>query len=130
MTITEKVKQNITIQAQQDAPQESCGYLLGTGEEVTEDYAMTNIDHSSEHFSFNPKEQFAAHNYARNKGLKILPNWHSHPPSPARPSQEDIRLANDPTIRYAILSLQDGRVTLNSFKIITGKVIDKETHIL
>ncbi len=130
MTITEKVKQNITIQAQQDAPQESCGYLLGTGEEVTEDYAMTNIDHSSEHFSFNPKEQFAALNYARNKGLKILANWHSHPASPARPSQEDIRLANDPTIRYAILSLQDGRVTLNSFKIITGKVIDKETHIL
>ena len=74
MTITEKVKQNITIQAQQDAPQESCGYLLGTGEEVTEDYAMTNIDHSSEHFSFNPKEQFAALNYARNKGLKILAN--------------------------------------------------------
>lgn len=130
MTITEKVKQNITIQAQQDAPQESCGYLLGTGEEVTEDYAMTNIDHSSEHFSFNPKEQFAALNYARNKGLKILANWHSHPASPARPSKEDIRLANDPTIRYAILSLQDGRVTLNSFKIITGKVIDKETHIL
>jgi proteasome lid subunit RPN8/RPN11 len=65
---------------------------------------MENIDHSPEHFSFAPKDQFAALRYARSKGLKILANWHSHPASPSRPSQEDLRLANDPTIRYAILS--------------------------
>ncbi|MCI6118371.1 MAG: Mov34/MPN/PAD-1 family protein [Prevotella sp.] len=28
--------------------------------------------------------------------------WHSHPASPSRPSSEDIRLANDPNILYAI----------------------------
>jgi proteasome lid subunit RPN8/RPN11 len=67
--------------------------------------------------------------YARSKGLEILANWHSHPASPSRPSHEDLRLANDPTIRYAILSLFGGHVSLNSFKIKNGEVVDKEIHI-
>ncbi|MBR0036111.1 MAG: M67 family metallopeptidase [Bacteroidales bacterium] len=128
MKIDEKVIDELIAQASQDAPNESCGYLLGTGETVTENYPMENIDHSPEHFSFNPREQFAALRYARQQGLQILANWHSHPASPSRPSEEDLRLANDPTIRYAILSLLNGEPRLNSFKILDGKVVDKEVH--
>lgn len=65
----------------------------------------------------------------RQKGLKILANWHSHPASPSRPSQEDLRLANDPTIRYAILSLLGDKPNLNSFRILGGEVADKEVHL-
>ena len=132
MTIPQQVIDELIEQARRDAPDESCGYLLGErtdeGEVVTENYWMENIDHSSEHFSFAPKDQFAALKYARGKGLKILANWHSHPASPSRPSQEDLRLANDPTIRYAILSLHQG-IHLNSFKILGGEVVDKEIHL-
>ena len=132
MKINENVIEELIIQARQDAPNETCGYLLGTttaeGDVVTENYWMENIDHSPEHFSFAPKDQFAALRYARSRGLKILANWHSHPASPSRPSQEDLRLAVDPTIRYAILSLHEG-IRLNSFKILNGEVIDKEVHL-
>ena len=128
MKIPENIIEELIAQAEKDAPDESCGYLLGTADgNVTENYWMENIDHSSEHFSFAPKDQFAALKYARQNGLKILANWHSHPASPSRPSQEDLRLANDPTIRYAILSLHEG-VHLNSFKILNGEVVDKEEH--
>ncbi|MCR5198378.1 MAG: Mov34/MPN/PAD-1 family protein, partial [Prevotella sp.] len=72
---------------------------------------------------------FAAPKYARSKGLKVLANWHSHPASPSRRSQEDLRLANDPTIRYAILSLLNGEPRLNSFKILNGEVVEKESHL-
>ena len=133
MIIPQHIIDELIDQAKKDAPNESCGYLLGTstdeGDIVTENYRMENIDHSSEHFSFAPKDQFAALRYARSKGLKILANWHSHPASPSRPSQEDLRLANDPTIRYAILSLLDGEPKLNSFKILNGEVVDKEVHL-
>ncbi|MBQ8657455.1 MAG: M67 family metallopeptidase [Prevotella sp.] len=129
MKIREDVIQQLIAQARRDAPDESCGYLLGTGDEVTENYPMENIDHSPEHFSFAPRDQFAALKYARTNGLTILANWHSHPASPSRPSQEDLRLANDPAIRYAILSLQDDELRLNSFKILNGEVIDKEIHL-
>ena len=142
MIIPQNIIDELIEQAEKDAPDESCGYLLGSltpnpspkGEGdfeaiVTENYWMENIDHSSEHFSFAPKDQFAALRYAREHGLKILANWHSHPASPSRPSQEDLRLANDPTIRYAILSLLDGEPKLNSFKILNGEVVDKEVHL-
>jgi len=139
MKIPQNVIEKLIVQAQKDAPDESCGYLLGIispstgggqGEAlVTENYWMENTDHSPEHFSFAPKDQFAALRYAREKGLRILANWHSHPASPSRPSQEDLRLANDPTIRYAILSLLDGEPKLNSFKILNGEVVDKEVHL-
>ena len=128
MIIPQSIIDQLIDQARQDAPNESCGYLLGSDGVVTENYWMENIDHSPEHFSFAPRDQFTALRYARQKGLKILANWHSHPASPSRPSQEDLRLANDPTIRYAILSLLDGRPSLNSFKILNGEVVDKETH--
>ena len=130
MNIEKHVIEEMIAQAQQDAPNETCGYLLGTADgTVTENYWMENIDHSPEHFSFAPRDQFAALKYARNKGLKILANWHSHPASPSRPSQEDLRLANDPTIRYAILSLHEG-IHLNSFAIRNGEVVNKEIHPL
>jgi len=132
MKIPRNIIEDLISQARQDAPNETCGYLLGVSSEdgdiVTENYEMENIDHSPEHFSFNPKDQFAALKYARSKGLKILANWHSHPASPSRPSQEDIRLANDPSIRYAILSLHEG-VHLNSFRIINGEIVEKEVHL-
>lgn len=128
MRINQNVIDDMIAQAQKDAPNETCGYLLGADDVVTENYWMENIDHSSEHFSFAPKDQFAALKYARSKGLRILANWHSHPASPSRPSQEDLRLANDPTIRYAILSLHEG-IHLNSFKILNGEVINKEQHL-
>lgn len=129
MIISDNVINEIIDQAKAELPDESCGYLLGTDDTVTENYRMENIDHSPEHFSFAPKEQFAALRYARQKGLKILANWHSHPSSPSRPSEEDKRLANDPTIRYAILSLMEDEPRLNSFKINKGEVIDKEIHL-
>ena len=119
MKIPQEIIDELISQAQQDAPNEACGYLLGTsspeGDVVTEHYWMENIDHSPEHFSFAPKDQFTAWRYARSKGLKILANWHS--------------LANDPSIRYAILSLLDGEPKLNSFKILNGEVVDKEIHL-
>lgn len=132
MNIPQEVIEELIAQARHDAPNEACGYLLGksteSGDVVTENYWMENQDHSAEHFSFAPKDQFEALKYARAKGLKILANWHSHPASPSRPSEEDIRLANDPSIRYAILSLFEG-VHLNSFRIIKGQIVEKEQHL-
>ena len=126
VTITESAYQSILAQAQKDAPVESCGYLLGTDKETaTENYPMTNIDHAEEHFSFDPKEQFAAIKYARKHGLAIVGNWHSHPASPSRPSEEDKRLAYDPNILYFILSLAEAEPVLNAFRIVDGEVTEK-----
>ncbi len=128
MNIPDEIRNELIAQARRDAPLESCGLLLGRGNDVVEHYPMENVDHSAEHFSFDPAQQFAALRHARARGLQILANWHSHPASPSRPSKEDLRLANDPTIRYAILSLQGDEPVLRSFSVKDGAVTDVEEH--
>ena len=130
MKLKKEIFERVVAQARRELPDESCGYLLGEGDTVTEDYPMTNIDHSPEHFSFDPREQFAAIKHARKQGLKVIANWHSHPSSPSRPSQEDIRLANDPNILYAILSLAEETPVFNAFEIKNGEVSKQNIEII
>ena len=126
LTITDEAYQSLLEQARRDAPMESCGYLLGTDRQtVTFNYPMRNTDQSAEHFSFDPKEQFAAAKYARQHGLVIVGNWHSHPATPSRPSAEDIRLAFDPNILYFILSLAGEKPVFNACVIADGEVKEK-----
>ena len=109
-------------------PNESCGLLAGTVEgevkTVTKIYLLTNIDASNEHFSMDPKEQFTALKDARANGVEIIGNFHSHPESPSRPSEEDKRLAYDPSIEYLILSLQEA-----DHPVLKAFGIDKDKNV-
>lgn len=121
---------NIIRHARNELPNEACGLIAGTvtGEDkvIEKVYFLTNIDHSREHFSLDPKEQLEAVKDMRANGLKPLGNWHSHPESPSRPSEEDKRLAYDSSASYLILSLfEPENPVLNSFHI-SGDVSEKE----
>ena len=121
------------------APEEACGLVAGVDNEdgsrdITKVYILTNIDHTNEHFSIDPKEQLAAIKDMRANGIKPLGNWHSHPESPSRPSEEDKRLANDSSASYLILSLmEEGKPVLNAFHVesVNGeKTVRKEELII
>ncbi len=103
--------------AQSLAPIESCGYLSGNGRTVTRFHRMTNIDNSPEHFTFDPKEQFAVLKDARNAQETLVAVYHSHPESPARLSEEDIRLFNDPNMVYIIVSLMLEKPDIKAFTV-------------
>lgn len=114
--------EKITQHAVSCLPEEACGLIAGTVEGadklIKKVYLLTNIDHSNEHFSLDPKEQLAAIRDMRASGYVPLGNWHSHPESPSRPSEEDKRLAYDKNASYLILSLMDAEApVLNSFHI-------------
>ena len=120
--------------AKSGRPEEICGLLGGVVNErtkiVKEIYFLENIDHSNEHFSMNPKEQLEAVKDMRKKGLVPLGNFHSHPESPSRPSEEDKRLAYDKTASYMILSLQNiYEPVLKSFSIADGVSTEEELII-
>ncbi|WP_366919053.1 Mov34/MPN/PAD-1 family protein, partial [Geobacter sp.] len=51
--------------------------------------------------------------------------YHSHPESPARPSEEDIRLALTPGVSYVIVSLAGAEPDVKSFRI-AGDVVEPE----
>ena len=119
--------------AKEHLPEEACGLIAGTKDgndkSIKKVYCLTNIDHSNEHFSLDPKEQLAAVKDMRANGLVPLGNWHSHPSSPSRPSVEDIRLAFDSKASYLILSLMADYPVLNSFHIEGGEWTKEDLRI-
>ncbi|MCB6615533.1 M67 family metallopeptidase [Ruminococcus sp. 210702-SL.1.03] len=126
--------EKILAHAESELPNEACGLIGGVIEDgvkiIKKVYLLTNIDHSNEHFSLDPKEQLAAVKDMRAQGISPLGNWHSHPESPSRPSEEDKRLAYDSKASYMILSLMNrDEPVLNSFKI-NGSDAEKEELVI
>ena len=117
------------MQAKREFPYECCGLVAGRIEEgkvlIEKIYEMTNTDQSSEHFSMDPKEQFAAVKDMRKEGLVLLGNYHSHPYTPSRPSEEDKKLAYDPKALYGIVSLEKEEPVFNFFHIDEEKNVEK-----
>ena len=118
LIIPESILNAMIVQAQAAAPNEACGLLSGRGRRVFDIHPMSNADNSPDHFTLAPAEQFAVAKQIRAAAAEALAVYHSHPASPARPSDEDIRLAFTPDIVYVILSLaQPGRPVIRGFKI-------------
>lgn len=129
--IPKEIVNEIIEQGKKEAPIEACGYLAGRDETVLKHYPMTNIDKSEDHFSLDPKEQFKILKEARNEGLKIIGIYHTHPVSPASPSEEDSRLAYDPDISYVIVSLlNDNKESIKSFKRENNTLIREDLEVI
>ena len=123
ITLKRSDLEKIISYAEKLLPSEACGLIAGSidgqGNKIVEKvYLLTNTDNSNEHFSMDPREQFQAVKDMRANSLTPLGNWHSHPETPSRPSNEDKRLAYDSSASYMILSLMDRTApVINSFHI-------------
>ena len=120
--------------ARNSLPNEVCGLIAGTIDNdiktVDKIYLLSNPDNSPEHFSIDPKEQLAAVKDMRTLGIVPLGNFHSHPSTPARPSEEDIRLSYDPKASYLILSLAEETPVLKAFGVKGGEVTPQTLEII
>jgi proteasome lid subunit RPN8/RPN11 len=117
--------------AKAEAPFEACGILAGEGQRVQRWYKMTNRDHSGEHFMMEPAEQFKVAKELRADGLEMVAVYHSHPQTPAIPSEEDVRLALTPNIVHVIVSLQyPNRPTVKAYEIDNGPVTEIDVRIV
>ncbi|KMQ52841.1 Mov34/MPN/PAD-1 family protein [Chitinispirillum alkaliphilum] len=130
LELKKEVYNNLVEHARRDLPIEACGYLGEKAGIVEQGFEMTNVDNSPEHFSFEPAEQFNVVKLMRKSGLKLRAVYHSHPVTPARPSQEDIRLAFDPELSYVIVSLAGDNEVVKSFIIKEGTVREEEIRIV
>ncbi len=107
LNIPVEIFDQMLAQARAEVPVETCGILAGTDGTVQRLYKMTNVDQSNTHCMMDPSEQFEVARDIRAKDLKMLAIYHSHPATPARLSDEDIRLALTPNVIYLIVSLQN-----------------------
>jgi len=105
----------ISRHGERDYPHECCGLLLGRfagdgGKHLVETYPISNArEEAARHHRslILPEELMRGERYAREKGLDVLGNYHSHPDHPAVPSQYDLEHAW-PTWSYIIVSVRAG----------------------
>ena len=98
--------------SRRDYPYECCGLLIGRFEsdglkDVNETYAISNAreeEAKRNRFLIKPEELLRGERYAREKQLEVVGFYHSHPDSPAVPSQYDLEHAW-PTYSYIIVSV-------------------------
>ena len=73
-------------------PNESCAFLLGSGDDctVTEIFPLKNVEASPYSFSIAPSELLRAYETAERNGLQVTGIFHSHPGKPS-PSSTDLK---------------------------------------
>jgi proteasome lid subunit RPN8/RPN11 len=131
LKIPQHIHDDIIAHARKGFPLEVCGILGGLEGAISAIYPMTNTDKSNEHFMMDPREQFAVVKELRAKGLEMAVIYHSHPETPARPSEEDIRLALTPGVSHVIVSLAEPeKPVLKSFRISGARVEPEEVEIV
>lgn len=130
MKLAASVIDDIIAHARQDAPVEACGYLAERDGVVSRVFRLKNADASPEHYTLVPAEQFAAVREMRKAGYTLRAVYHSHPASPARMSQEDIRLASDESLSYVIVSLAGDDPQVKSFRVDSSSVREEPIEVI
>jgi proteasome lid subunit RPN8/RPN11 len=113
--------------ARDDAPNECCGLLWGAEGTVQEVERAENKRNSPYGFELTFPTLSKA-NELDDEGYEIG-IYHSHPRSPAEPSQTDINLAQYPHWTWLIVTLQDEEPDIRAWRIDGGKVSEEQIEV-
>jgi proteasome lid subunit RPN8/RPN11 len=94
--------------------------LVGAGTSVEEAVPARNIADKVTRFLIDPQDHIDAIRRARAEGLAVLGFYHSHPHSPAEPSDTDRAEAAYPENLYLIVSLAQDRPELRLYRLTDG----------
>lgn len=122
LSITRQQRQAMLTHVLACLPEEACGILSGTQDQVVVSVIpITNELHSPTTFQMAPVEQIQAFLQLEMNNLEMIAVYHSHPNGPAQPSESDIDQFSYPGVLQLIWSFQDSAWHLNGFII--------ETHL-
>lgn len=128
MTTTEiqiprKLTQQLLHHAQSSPDSEVCGLIGAKNGIPCSCYPVANSAEQPEsRFLLDAKQQIAAQVAMREKGEELFAVYHSHPTTPALPSQTDVDLANQPNALHLIISLNTkGVLEMRGFRIADGE---------
>jgi len=136
--ISDDLIEKISALVRQGYPNEICGLLIGKRDieikTVEEFQAVPNLnqEEAQNRFNLDPKEFERIDKESKARGLEIVGIYHSHPDSPAEPSERDRSFAW-PVYSYVIFSIQKGKgVTAKSWMLneADGKFQNEELDIL
>jgi proteasome lid subunit RPN8/RPN11 len=126
MVISRADRDSLVEHARDEAPNECCGYARARDGRVEEVFRAENLRRSPYGYELDPRSLLAA-NELDDQGFEVV-IYHSHPRSPAEPSQTDINLAHYPHWRYVIVSL-DGEPAVRAWRIDDGRVEEENVAV-
>lgn len=100
-------------EAEQAAPREACGALLGKGDFVFMIQPLVNIEPGDDHYTIEPKELVGLYAWLdslADDAMDVVAFYHSHAHTGSDPSELDRTLAL-PGLRYVIVSLLDRTIS-------------------
>lgn len=116
--ISYAVARQIADHALSESPNEACGLLAGSREQISRAIPLGNAAKSPDtHFSFDPNEELRALKAIDAAGLGWVGVYHSHPMTPPIPSREDIRAAVDRSLLQLIISLESAKPRLKLWRV-------------
>jgi proteasome lid subunit RPN8/RPN11 len=118
--------EELVAHAREEAPNECCGYMRASDGVVEQVFRAENPRRSPYGYELDHRSLFAA-NELDDQGFEVG-IYHSHPRSPAEPSQTDITLAHYPGWTYVIVSL-DGDPSVRAWRIANGSVEEEDVLV-
>jgi desampylase len=110
----------VVAHAREAAPAECCGLLLGRGDEIVAAVRTRNIAELPTRFLIDPRDHIDGRREARRQGLDVVGFYHSHPCSPAEPSETDRAEAAYPDHVHLIVSLAGAAPDVKVFELEHG----------
>lgn len=109
-------------QAQSSPDVEVCGLIAGKGGRPLRAIPIPNVaDQPQRLFAMDPALQIDAQRRMREQGEYLFGIYHSHPQSPAEPSDTDLQQAAYPEALYIIVSLRTkGVLEMRGFRLRDG----------
>ena len=107
MEVSRQVFQAMIDHASEQFPLESCGLLVGRPGRIERLIRTENVRASRSEFAMNPAELVQVIRDHRKNELELVGIYHSHPASPAWPSNQDIEEFHYRGTSYWIVSLSE-----------------------
>jgi proteasome lid subunit RPN8/RPN11 len=95
----------IVAHAQETAPDECCGLLVGAGDRIDQAIRARNLERGPARYRIDPRDHIALMKRLRGSDRDVIGAYHSHPRSSAAPSASDVAEAFYPDFVYLIVSL-------------------------
>jgi proteasome lid subunit RPN8/RPN11 len=131
LRVTAQVLDQIVSHARAEQPLECCGLLAGPQEVITEAFPTANSLDSPHEFFIPPRDLIATLRLFRERGLKHLGIYHSHPEGENAPSRRDIEMAFYPSCAYMIVCPKPSATRpVRSFTIVNGQVMELEIETI
>lgn len=131
MQIERKQLSEIVSHAREEAPNEACGILAGKDGRVMRLYKSRNANRSPSSYALDPTQQYRIFKDIEDRGLELVGIYHSHPSSPATPSDIDVDQAYYPESSYVLISLANPpEAQVRAFRITDGGVAEEDLVVI